>query len=1179
MKNVCEVIREKYGDFFENSLNLVYALDLNGNFIDANDNTLSILEYEKEDISNLSLKDLLDREELLKALKIIKMIERGVAHLNPVKFKLKTKNGKFMYIENIGIPIKKNGEIYSILCIANNITEFKIAEENFQYISENVNDLIAILETDYNFKFEYINEKLFLKILGYRNKNLIGQSILDYIHPDDERSFIKAYKKGIGMKKYSLELRIKSKEKVYKHFEVKLKKIKKDGDEEKLLIILSDLSKLKELEKELEDSNRNFKAFMNSTPEIRFWKLFTPKKYEEALKSSYEMLQMVMDNIPEYIFWKDTNLVYLGCNNNYAEFIGAESQENIIGKTDKDLIKNKEKLEQLQEHEIYIIKTDNTVNRNIEKWKLNNGKTIWLDANRICLHDFEGNNVGLLVTYKDISKEILAEQKLKESEEKYRLISENANDLIAILDNKFKYEYINEEVHKKILGYSKEDLIGKSALIKVHPKDLKDTLKNAFLAADQGEGTVEIRFKKKNGTYVWLDVRGKRLKYHNGVIKGIIISRDITQHKIAEQRLKESEEKFRNLYEKSPNSIVLLNNRGIILDYNPASEKLYGFKKSEVIGKNFFDLRIFSSEQVSLMLNRYTEYSKGTKIKPIELQIKRKDGSLAWILAQSSLIEKGDETLIQGIAQDITEKKKSEQKLREAEEEYRLITENANDLIRVLNDQLEIEYINELTHLKILGYSKNELIGKFSGVFAHPDEVEQLKKYAKEILRKGESNREGRIRHKNGSWIWMDIKSKVFFDKEGNWKVLSISREITDRKKAEKKLKESEERYRVIVDTTYDGHFEVDLRGNFTYVNKRICEFLGISENDLLGMNFRKIVNPDDISNTYREYNRLYRNKPPLIILEYEVITREGKKMFVENIANLKRDSEGKIVGFYGYTRDITERKEFQAKLENEVIIRTRELNEALSQQKLYLDQILKVSQFKTEFLSSMSHDLRTPLNSIIGFTDILLEGTCGLLNEDQKDYLNDIKLSSEDLLNMIDHIFNISRIEAGQLTLTIRKFSLNTIVEQINSTIRPLYSKKGLQFEVQGLDKKEDIYADPIRFKEILYNLLSNAIKFTIEGKITLIIQNKSDFWLFKVKDTGIGIEEKDFEFIFKEFKRIDSSYVRSTPGSGLGLSLAKRLVELHKGEISFNSIFGKGTTFKFTISKDLEKEEEDIY
>jgi len=301
--------------------------------------------------------------------------------------------------------------------------------------------------------------------------------------------------------------------------------------------------------------------------------------------------------------------------------------------------------------------------------------------------------------------------------------------------------------------------------------------------------------------------------------------------------------------------------------------------------------------------------------------------------------------------------------------------------------------------------------------------------------------------------------------------------------------------------------------------------------------------------------------------------------MFVEIIACLKHDDAGKIVGFYGFTRDITERKEFQVKLENEVIIRTRELNEALSQQKLYLDQILKVSQFKTKFLSGMSHDLRTPLNSIIGFTDILLESTCGPLNEEQKDYLNDIKLSSEDLLNMVDHILNISKIEAGQLILTIKKFSLNNIVEQVNSTIRPLYSKKGLQFEVQGLDNKEDIYADPIRFKEILYNLLSNAIKFTIKGKITFIIQEKSDYWLFKVKDTGIGIEEKDFEFIFKEFKRIDSSYVRSTPGSGLGLSLTKRLVELHKGEITFDSIFGKGTTFAFTISKDLEKEREDIY
>jgi len=149
-------------------------------------------------------------------------------------------------------------------------------------------------------------------------------------------------------------------------------------------------------------------------------------------------------------------------------------------------------------------------------------------------------------------------------------------------------------------------------------------------------------------------------------------------------------------------------------------------------------------------------------------------------------------------------------------------------------------------------------------------------------------------------------------------------------------------------------------------------------------------------------------------------------------------------------------------------------------------------------------------------------------------------------------------------------------MVEQIKSNLKPLYSKKKLEFEVKGLDEEKFIYADPIRFKEILINLLSNAIKFTIDGKITLIIKGDYYNWIFKVRDTGIGIANKDFPLIFKEFQRVESTYVRSVPGTGLGLSLTKRLIELHGGEISFFSVLGVGSTFTFNITKELERKAE---
>jgi len=218
-----------------------------------------------------------------------------------------------------------------------------------------------------------------------------------------------------------------------------------------------------------------------------------------------------------------------------------------------------------------------------------------------------------------------------------------------------------------------------------------------------------------------------------------------------------------------------------------------------------------------------------------------------------------------------------------------------------------------------------------------------------------------------------------------------------------------------------------------------------------------------------------------------------------------------------------------------------------------------------------MSHELRTPLNAIIGFTDLLLEGVYGELNDEQNEFMNDIKSSAEHQFDMIKRILDISKIESGQVSLNIQKFSLNSTIEQIRSNLKPLYSIKDLKFKVKGLEEEIFIVADPIRFKEILFNLISNAIKYTIDGRITLLFKEDYYNWIFRIRDTGIGIANKDFPLIFKEFNRVESTYVQSTPGTGLGLSLTKRLIELHGGEISFFSVLGVGTTFTFNLPKKL--------
>jgi len=265
--------------------------------------------------------------------------------------------------------------------------------------------------------------------------------------------------------------------------------------------------------------------------------------------------------------------------------------------------------------------------------------------------------------------------------------------------------------------------------------------------------------------------------------------------------------------------------------------------------------------------------------------------------------------------------------------------------------------------------------------------------------------------------------------------------------------------------------------------------------------------------------------------------------------------------------------KDFNQELEQQVKIKTKELNDLLEQQKLFQEYILKSSAFKSEFMASMSHELRTPLNSIIGFTDVILEGISGAINEKQEKYLNNVKTSAMHLLDLINDVLDIAKIESGKIDLNIKDVNLSEIISQIDTTLKPMYVKKNLKFEIQKFDKEMVIRVDRLRFKEILFNLLNNAVKFTKEGFVKLEISNDGNYWKFDVIDSGIGIKEEDFALIFQDFKRIKSEDVALIEGTGLGLSLTKRLIEFHGGNISFSSQIGKGSTFTFTIPKNIKK------
>ena len=239
--------------------------------------------------------------------------------------------------------------------------------------------------------------------------------------------------------------------------------------------------------------------------------------------------------------------------------------------------------------------------------------------------------------------------------------------------------------------------------------------------------------------------------------------------------------------------------------------------------------------------------------------------------------------------------------------------------------------------------------------------------------------------------------------------------------------------------------------------------------------------------------------------------------------------------------------------------------------------KIEKANRAKSEFLANMSHELRTPLNAVIGFADVLRDKICGELNEEQMEFIIDIHSSGQHLLQMINDILDISKIETGKMELLYESFVVPEVIENVNTTLKGLASKKEIEIYIEIDDDIKEITADQVKFKQILYNLLSNAIKFTPDkGAITIMVKliNEEDllspdtkFMEFCVKDTGIGISSEDESKVFAEFIQIDSSYSKEHEGTGLGLALTKMFVELHRGKIWFESIENKGTSFYFTL------------
>ena len=584
--------------------------------------------------------------------------------------------------------------------------------------------------------------------------------------------------------------------------------------------------------------------------------------------------------------------------------------------------------------------------------------------------------------------------------------------------------------------------------------------------------------------------------------------------------------------------------KGKLLIHNRAINQILGLDLSQNLAGMMSSEFFATPDEHQRYLNEIERYGC---VKDFISKIRKPNGDLIYVQINAHLVTEDGKVpeTVEGTVIDVTEKYLLEQKLKEAKKRFKLILDNSNDLIAILNKNFEHEFINEKAYFEVLGYRTDEIIGKRPRDFAHPEDIKRVSKAIKKGLLKGDVSEEFRIRHKKGHYKWIEINGKFLRENNDIIGVILISRDISEKKQAEQKLKDSEKKYRTLFESSTDGIYSTDMEGNFIEVNKAFSNFLGYTKKELLKFNNRQITPKSwhDIEDNM-VFTELSEGESKAY--EKEFIKKNGTIVPVSIRFWILFDEQGDPYRIWAIVRDITDRKQIEQELK-------------------------EVSQLKSDFLRRASHELKTPLISIKGFSDLILKLYKEELNQDIILKLGEINQGCERLQHIINDLLHTSKLESPDLRPKFIREDLSFLIKFCIKELNPLAEKREQSIDI---DIQENImtYFEKEEIHDVISNLLRNAIKYTSpKGKIKIKSDLKDDNVVISFEDNGIGFTEEEKKKVFQQFGKIErfgQGLDLGIDGTGLGLYISKKIVEAHGGQIWMESEGrNKGSTFFFSL------------
>lgn len=730
----------------------------------------------------------------------------------------------------------------------------------------------------------------------------------------------------------------------------------------------------------------------------------------------------------------------------------------------------------------------------------------------------------------------------------YQTISNKSSEAVFVINEDNIIEYW-DDCAEKLYEVSKEDALGAVArnVVSILSDNFLDSLKSKLI--DKDIHRIILSYFDKNRerktyetNFTFFDEKKKRL---------VVKSADITDKIHFEEGLKLSLKGLRDIVSKSPLMICNVDKDGQILFANSEFQKVLGYTEEELLSKSFYQLI-----EPSYLKNNIFNFQSftGDEVKSFDLPLNIKNKSVQ--LFNCNLhTSRDNENRVQFFSCFLTEYAEKKNNIDEAKL-YLSLVDSAYDGI-ALGCEGRIIIANK-SFAKIFGYTNNsELTNKEIIELASNDDIIKVADYFRLLERKKEvpARFDFLGKKKDGSSIHTELSIGTFESDNKDY-VVMIARDVTERIRAQRAIKESEEKYRNITENIDDFLFTFERIGlaiRPIFCTSSIQKVTGYTQTEFLTDSklFLKAIHPSDFASLKPKLINLMKSRIQLSgEFEFRIINKQGNIVWTRAKINLVRSATGRIQKIFGLVSDVTFRKRAEEELKKST------------------QNLIKLNETKDRFISIISHDLRTPFSSILGFTDLLANDD-ELTDDERKQYIKYIQESSRSMLALVNSLLDWTRLQTGRIKFEPEKIDVSKVITDSVNALSGSAMQKGIEV-TSYVNQSLFLFVDKHLITQVFNNLISNAIKFTNRGGVITISTEavaNSRFVKFNVKDTGVGIKEDDLAKLFSVDAKFTSEGTAGEKGSGLGLSLVKEIVEKHGGTILVESEYGKGTEFIFTL------------